>query len=60
MQTTMAPAKRSNYPFSVVLILILHLALGYVIYNKVVDHTASNNGTELKQSTPQQGETVMP
>lgn len=60
MQTTMAPAKRSNYPFSVVLILILHLALGYVIYNKVVAHTASNNGTELKQTTPQQGETVTP
>lgn len=60
MQTTMAPAKRSNYPFSVVLILILHLALGYVIYNKVAAHTANNNGTELKQTTPQQGETVIP
>lgn len=58
MQTTPAPAKRSNYPFSVVLILILHLALGYVIYNKVTQ-TAGSNGTEMKQTT-QQGETVLP
>lgn len=60
MQTSMAPAKRSNYPFSVVLILFLHLALGYVIYNKVVAHTAGNNGTELKQPTQQQEETATP
>lgn len=58
MQTTPAPAKRSNYPFSVVLILILHLALGYVIYNKVTQ-TTDNNGTEMKQTT-KQGETAIP
>jgi hypothetical protein len=45
MQTTPAPAKRSNYPFSVVLILILHLALGYVIYNKVTQTAGSNHST---------------
>ncbi len=60
MQTSLAPAKRSNYPVSVVLIVILHLALGYVIYNKVAPTAGNNNGIELKQTTQQQGETVIP
>ena len=60
MQTSLAPAKRSNYPVSVVLIVVLHLALGYVIYNKVAHTAGNNNGIELKQTTQQQGETVIP
>ena len=35
MNTLSTPAKRSSYPFSVVLILLAHLVLGYMIYQQV-------------------------
>lgn len=60
MQTSMVPAKRSNYPFSVALILAVHLILGYMMYQKVTQTTTASNGTELKQTTKQQGETAIP
>ena len=48
MQRTMSPAKRSNYPFTVALILLVHLGLGYAIYRQAIHPAKSADGTELK------------
>ncbi len=48
MQTTHSPAKRSQYPFSVLLILLVHLGLGYYVYQQMTQATAEKSGTELK------------
>ena len=55
MNTSSAPAKRSNYPFSVVLILLVHLVLGYMIYQKVV-HPAGATSAESKTIAAHQPE----
>jgi hypothetical protein len=56
MQRTDYPTKRSNYPFTAMLILLVHLGLGYYIYQHVTQPNTSTNGTELKainqQDTP--------
>ena len=46
MQTTLAPAKRTQYPLSVVLILIVHLALGYLMYQKIAQPAPDQTHTE--------------
>lgn len=60
MNTTSTSAKRSNYPFSAVLILIVHLALGYMIYQKVVAKPAGTNATELKAISSQPEKPAIP
>jgi hypothetical protein len=53
MQHTTASPKRSKYPRTAVFILLVHLGLGYMIYQEVI---RPNNGTEQKaiqtQETP--------
>ena len=58
MNISSAPAKRSSYPFSVVLILLVHLALGYMIYQEAAQPTNANTSTTI--STPQPEKTVVP
>lgn len=57
MNTLSTPAKRSSYPFSVVLILLAHLVLGYMIYQQVaqpdrVNPTASKTIVSQKPAKP--------
>lgn len=56
MQRTDSTPKRSNYPFTVILILLVHLGLGYALYQKVAQPEKGMEGTELKaihqQDTP--------
>ncbi|MBK6932586.1 MAG: hypothetical protein IPH12_17695 [Saprospirales bacterium] len=54
MQRTISPAKRSNYPFTAILILLVHLGLGYVIYQQVIQPKNGVDGTELKAIQPQE------
>lgn len=60
MNTLSAPAKRSSYPFSVVLILLVHLALGYFIYQQVVQPADANTNTSKAISRPQPEKTAIP
>ncbi|TNE65532.1 MAG: hypothetical protein EP344_02945 [Bacteroidetes bacterium] len=48
MHRTSSPSKRSNYPLTAVLILLVHLGLGYMIYQEVMKPEKSADGTELK------------
>ncbi len=60
MNTSSAPAKRSSYPFSVVLILLAHLALGYYIYQQVAQPADTNTTTSKSISRPQPEKTAIP
>lgn len=59
MQRTDYPAKRSNYPFTALLILLVHLGLGYYIYQQVTQPSKGTAGTELK-AIQQQDEPAIP
>ncbi|MCC6460623.1 MAG: hypothetical protein IT260_09155 [Saprospiraceae bacterium] len=46
MQTTLPPAKRTQYPLSVLLIVVVHLALGYLMYQKITQPNPGATQTE--------------
>ena len=58
MNTVIAPAKRSNYPVTVALVILVHLGLGYMIYQEVAKPGAIT--TELKKNNPEQAKPAVP
>ncbi len=58
MQRTDSPSKRSNYPLTAVFILLVHLVLGYVIYQQVMQPKKGADGTELKAIQQQESPAI--